>query len=270
MINGQLIDMGIGTVAADKNDGSRFIWVFPNAQLPYHEGAITHDVVDINKKGLDHEGNQYSATIQRSGSIKAEWLKSGNRLTSPNIRKGESVKLFAAADTDTYYWEELGRTGTLRRAEKITYAFNADSEELTKDKPVTGDNHYSLTIDGQSGTVTFNTTRANGEKASYTIQINGKDGQLSISDHNPIPNIIQIDSTTDTITASNGKGSFISLAKDIITLHAKKQIILDSPDIKMNASNSVDMQTPNTAMGGKLNVATNIQTPNIKGQLFTG
>ena len=268
MVSGQLVDLGVGIVAADKNDNSRFISVFIQEQLPYHEGAVTNDVVDTQVNGVDHEGNAYSHILQKTMAVKADWKKTANRITAPNVRKGERVRVLAASDTEVYYWEEMGRDPELRRAESITWGYNASGVELTKGMPVTADNHYTITVDGNDGHITIKTTMANGEKVGYTVQLHGKAGHFTVSDNKPNPNTWQIDSNTNTIITQNGDGSYISMAGPVTTIHATKQIILDAPDVKITATNSVTTESPNTKIDGKLGVTHNINTPLIKGEIY--
>ena len=118
--------ISIATVTQDKNTNSRFISCFLHESLPFYEGPITSDFVDIQRRGTDANGQAYDITLQRSMSVKAEWLgNAGNKVTSPAVRKGDVVKIWSAGD-GIYYWEEMGRSGNkLKRTENPINTFNA-------------------------------------------------------------------------------------------------------------------------------------------------
>ena len=242
----QFKDRGIGIVAADKNDDSKFIDVFLLEHLAFHEGDISNDFVNIVKTGKDSDDNTYSHTLQRGPAIKVEWIGASNRVTSPNVRKGEEVRVYEKESTDEYYWAETSRNPELRRTEKITYAVNADRTPVTVDVPPINENHYVFDIDGKDGRITISTSLANNEQAGYIIQINGNDGHLTITDKNDSPNTIQINSLTDSIILKNGHGTYINLNGGQIDMYAPERVNIKSPFVWMSKVLDVEehVETP--------------------------
>lgn len=243
-----IIDAGIGIVAADKNDNSKFISVFIKEHLPFFEGEISSDYVDIERKSKDANGKEFKVTLQRGMAVKAEWLGAGNRLNAPNVRKGEEVKLSEVSGTDKFYWEEIGKSNQLRRKEKVTYGWSASKTPVESNEPPSSKNHYTATVDTENGHITVATSQANGEKSAFTFQINGKDGNATLTDN--FGNMLQIDSAGKTISAKNKEGSFVQLTgkngyvstAELINLKSKK-IVLDCETLQVTGDTTFDKTT---------------------------
>jgi len=243
MENSQFRLVSYGIVAEDKNKGSKFISVYPIESLPFYEGEVTVDVVDVERKGKDASGKEYRHTLQKGGTVKAEWIGGGNRVTSPSVRKGERVKLFQAGNTERYRWDETGLDNHLRRTEAVTYAFKASKTPVSENEIPDAGNNYTVSIDGEEGHITIKTSKANGEKSGFTIQINGKDGFLTFTDERG--NMAQINGPNDTLYLKNKNGSFIKIKGDECHIECKesvkiktKSIILDG-DVVITKSLSV-------------------------------
>jgi hypothetical protein len=177
-----LKSMGCGVAIEDKNDGSKNLLVHLHETFPTMEGELSPLHTNAEYKGTDIHGNEYSHTLQSNTSIKCVWLETPNRLTSPNIRKGQQVEVFQSGDGDKFYWSEIGRQKDMKRAERILLGVNASKTPTTEEDAVTPHNHYSLDIDAKSGHITALTSKQNGEHCKYVIQLNTKDGYLVIQD----------------------------------------------------------------------------------------
>jgi hypothetical protein len=225
MKNDIITEKAIAIVAADKNDGSPFIWVFLKDDLPFHQGAITSDVAEITVNAADAFGEGYSTTRYKGAAVKARWIGKDNVLTAPNVRKGDRVLVFSTGD-DIAYWDTYGNDTRTFKTEKKVYAWAADGSDHTEDNVLTSANAYTLEIDTDNGHVTFRTSHANKEKATFTMQFDTRNGICTLNDNKPNANTIQLNSVTDTITLKNGYGTFIALDKDKIRIHG--EIITDS------------------------------------------
>ena len=248
--------IGIGVVCAPKNDNSGNIMVYPAEHLPFFEADITSDITDIVRTGVDASGNKYSVTLHMVAGVKALWMKDGNRVNAPPVAKGEQVDLFQISDTDQYYWKELGRDNELRRQDVASYAWSATDTSNSIDKAVTADNSYTAEVNGADGHITVSTSKANNEKASYTFQLNGKDGHATLTDGY---NNVQIDSTTNTVSITNGNGSYIVLVGTVINENCKTsnttatdQYNVNSKAITLNGSDTVHIKASNITFDGNV------------------
>lgn len=211
----------IGIVAASKDDNSRFIEVYPIELLPYFEGEISDDMIAVNKEGVTITGKNYNVELKKGMSVKADWAGSTHMVTSPNVVKGEQVKLWASGSGDKFWWEAMGRDDKLRTRERVTWAFAARS---IGGEPLDSFNSYSLTIDAIDKHITIQTSKALDEVAAYTAQINGKDGNVTIKDD--LDNVIQLDSANTKITLLNAKGTYLSLDKKDFKAYAPQDCIM--------------------------------------------
>lgn len=245
----QYIYCGRGVVAADKNDGSKNISVYLTEKLPFFEGEIHNGIATTKRTGTDADGKPYEATLQSGTSVKAIWITEGNRITSPNVRKGEMVDVFEAEGTNKFYWKEVGGNNHLRRGEAVTWAFNASSTDVKQDEPLTARNSYVFTVDTKKGMVGIKTSTVNKEKVGYSVQMNGKDGLYTVSD--TAGNIIQINSVKNTISIKNSDNTYITLTGKTIVGFSAGEIKLKSPKITLEGDVEI---TGNTKCKSALDV----------------
>lgn len=198
----------VGLVAADKPLRSRFIEVYPMEMLPFYEGKITDDIVNIDKTGEESDGAEYTVKLKKSMTVKAEWIGAANRRTSPNVKKNEQVRLWTVGDSDKYWWEPLNRDDHLRTKEVVTWAWAARS---VGGGPLTANDSYSLTVDTINRHMTLQTSGALGEKAKYVLQVNGGEGNVSITDDQN--NLIQMNSVERKILFRNADKSYFAIDK---------------------------------------------------------
>ena len=114
----------IGVVASNKALSSNVIEVTPIEELPMLDGEIDSNTTNETAKGVDASGKNYQSSVTMGNSIQAEWLRLGsaNRMTSPDVRRGESVIIYQFGDADKYYWNTLKNDSQLRKLETVVYA----------------------------------------------------------------------------------------------------------------------------------------------------
>lgn len=269
--NSNIRYLGIGIVAEDKNTNSKAILVYPVEHLPFIEGDVTGEVVNVDRKVSNLSGIITNTTLQKRSSVKALWEGEDNRATSPCVVKGEQVKLYEIHDTGEYLWKAIGRDSQLRRQEAVTWAYGADSASKATDVPNTSKNSYSVTVDGVNGHMTASTSLGNNEKASYVTQMNGKDGHFTLADN--LGNIVQIDSTTNTITVVNGAGSIVSVSGKAITAIAADFINLNADAINVVGTTALNFTSTITTFEGQVifkNPVTFEDTVNVTGVTTVG
>lgn len=202
----------MGIVAENKALDSDIVEVSPVEELPFLDGEITDDAQEITVSNVNKDGRSSSNTAYITNTIPAKWLPiaGGNRVTPPDVRRGAVVMLYQMADEKKYYWTTLTNDLKLRKLETVLYAFSATQDEAAD---VNGDNYYYLEISTHTKSITFHTSKADGEPFSYDVQINTKDGRILITDD--VNNYILLDSKQKQVRMENTDGCFFEiLGKD--------------------------------------------------------
>lgn len=229
---------GLGIVAANKELQSKLIEVTPIETLPMLDGEITDNIETVITKGKDSLGGMYEDSVLTTVSIQAEWLPIGisNRVTAPDVRRGEHVVLYKFGDTDKYYWTTLLYDMKLRKLETAIWAF---SNTRNEDLDGTSDTTYFLEISTHKKLIHLHTSKSDGEPFVYDIQLNTKDGVFTFLDD--IGNYIQIDSKNVRIEVKNADGSWIDMNRRVINIYAPEDVnIRADNNINISAGNSIN------------------------------
>jgi hypothetical protein len=247
----QLKFYSVGVVAANKKLSSKLIEVTPMEDLPFADGEITDNSVKYKSDSQDAEGKSYSVAVDSTVTVKAEWLPLGqsNRMTAPDVRRGETVMLYRFADADKFYWTTLRNDTRLRRLETVIYAFNAIQ---TEDVDGNADNMYWLEVSTHQKLVHFHTSKANGEPFAYDIQINTKDGCIVIKDD--VGNYFSFDSKAHRLEMMNQDGSHLDIDKTKIFLKSTDLIQMDSKTINLNGETINEKSTTQNITASTLNI----------------
>lgn len=231
--------------------GETKLEVTPVEQLGYLDGEVTSDQEEFEETGVDAKGNAYSVKISTSNAMVAEWLKWGsNRDTPPNIRRGERVLLWQYAEEDKYYWTSTGLDDHLRRLETVRWVFSNTKDEDTEDLNET--NSYYAEVDTHAKAITLRTNKSDGEPFAYNVQINTKDGCLTIMDD--VGNSMGINSAINQVWMENADNSYVILDKKNIEINANDTIKMNARNVVIGATN-VNVGASSTTIDS--NVATN-------------
>lgn len=208
----------VGMVAANKLRGSSVIEVTPIEVTQLLSGELTDNVTEVELSGSDSLGQSYSVKSKMTASLQAHWIPmtDTNRLTAPDVRRGEMVAIYQFGDSDVYHWATLRDMHYLRRLETVTYVFSADPNAAADP---TIDNCYYLEVSTHDGLVTFKTSKANGEPFGYTLQFNTKEGRVVLTDD--VDNYITIDSEQNLLEMRSSEGSFMQILGKDIAIHAE-------------------------------------------------
>lgn len=219
----------LGQVAADKPLDSKDIEVSPVESFPLLDGEVTDNAatLEVTPKGQTSTASSVTATV----TLKATWRSrsSTNRITAPDVRRGEKVEIYTLADSNEFFWD-LHDAGDIsrRRLETVTYAFSGSPVNGSKDGPnnssAENDNCYVLEVSTHQKKITLSTSDKNGEKCRYTVQLNPAEGLLLIADDQD--NGLTLDSVQGIWKIFNTEGSFIELNKRNITISAVEDIEL--------------------------------------------
>ena len=212
----------VGLVMKDKERESMIAYISPIEIMPLMDGLMDHAEDELEDEGVDSFNREYQVKIKHSNAIKCKWLPWGsNRVTAPDLVKGERVAIYRFADSDIYYWKEMGLESELRRMETVRYLFAANKDRESTD-PRGPDNSYLFEVSAHDRLVTFRTTKLNDEPYSYVWQLNTAEGVWVFTDD--VGNYLQLDSKETVITFKNANGTSYELNKNDILEYAPGNI----------------------------------------------
>lgn len=229
--------IGLGYVVEDKIEDKTEIKVYPVELIPTAMGDINVDE-DITSELKNVLGDDISVVVNKSTYLTADWLNEGNnnRITAPDVCKGEIVKLFNMGEDLDYQWSTLFTKPMLRKREKlIIYLSNKasieDEEDLSKG--------YFLLIDSINKKTIFHMSDNDGEFTSYDVSVDGKIGSFLIKDGRS--NKIELVSHQDSLDVKMGKNVNITCGADAnitttgnTNVTAGGEVVVKAPKIKLN------------------------------------
>lgn len=242
----------IGIVAENKKLSSNEIEVTPIEELPFLDGELNSKGTEYKGSAQDVSGRHYETKVSTHVTIKAVWLRFGdaNRLTSPDVRRGEAVMIFQFGDADKYYWITLKQDSNLRKLETVVWAISATRDEKAA---TDADHSYYLEMSSHTKMVHFHTSKADGEPFAYDIQINTKVGAILITDD--AGNFISLDSSERRLEMKNSDGSHIDMDKTNLTITTTDSITMNTDKLTvktntttMDGSSSFRVTSPATSI----------------------
>ncbi len=230
----------IGIVAANKKLDTDLIEVVPMETTPMVDGELTDNIEKFEAKSQTPDGQSFNVDMETTASIKAKWLSytDTNRMTSPDVRRGEMVAIYQFSDTDEYWWMTLQQDKKLRRLETVIYSFSNQREE---NKEVDSNSAYWFEISTHGKYIHLHTSKNDKEPFVYDIQINTKKGQVIIQDDDN--NYIYMDSKERIIKLHNKDTSYVDIDKKVITIHAIDKVHVKTKDFIVDASQKITMTT---------------------------
>lgn len=230
------VSLGEGVVVENAVYGKEsVILVAPIEMLPNMEGKLGINPGTYTARG-EANGRSYASSVKTTSAVSAiYWNEDPNRATAPQVIKGERVILYRLRNDPAIYYKPLNKDTNKRVQETVTHTYAAKpKEDILKPTPTTPDNAYSQTWDGVNGMVEFRTSKANGEKAAWKIQMNGKDGVLVVTDGEG--KVIQIDAVRDVIDVHNRMNSHVQLDKEVINIKCHDTV-------NMTADKTINIKT---------------------------
>lgn len=233
--------ISVGFAAANKERGKLEVEVFLKEITPIADGEVKDEVTETTSEGEGADGRPYSIIVHLSNTVEATWKGSGgNRVTAPDVRRGDELEIWQYSDVDKYYWSlRATPEHTARKLETVVNAYNASPDE--EDNTPSEENSYTTQVSTHDGHMTIKTTKANGEPFAYTIQLNTKDGNAAITDNAGL--YIQADSAAKRITMDNGGGSVFDMDNGKTTLNCD--------EFNVNASNNINFKMGTFKVSGK-------------------
>jgi hypothetical protein len=263
--------VGIGRVDSNKAIGSKTIDLVPIEWLTMRDGELTGNETTATYKTTDVNGNAVTGGVITSNTIAATWIPSGtNRLTAPDVRRGERVEILQTADEDKYYWKSMGMDDNLRKLETVTIGISATSDEsATTLDPA---NMYWMELSSHTKMFSFSSANAQGEPFVYELFFDFGAGQFTLKDD--VGNYIHLDSALHLIQLQNDKQGLIEINDLDINISAPRDINATAKrDVNVTATRNINMKAGTQAVvngGGSimtLNAAsTTLKTPNFIGE----
>lgn len=226
----------LGIVAANKALSSKDIEATPIEDLPMMDGELTDAAADTTSRARDAEGGAYETRVSAAATVRATWLPlgCGNRLTAPDVRRGERVILYRFADQDKFWWVTQGQDLRLRKLETVIWGISAHRDENAVPGP---DNMYWMEWSSHKGLIHIHTSKANAEPFAYDLQLNTKEGTFIFRDDDGQE--FTLDSKERIWKVINRDGSYVEINKREITKFAPDRITLKTKDIVMQATNTI-------------------------------
>lgn len=251
MQNGSMLQLySLGVVAKNKPLKTYEIEVVPIEDAPMLNGELNDHMTPYTAKSSNEEGAAYQVDVKVTASIKATWLPIGgsNRMTAPDVRRGEKIAIMRFGDVDKYWWITLTQQEELRRMETVTWAFSGTSDEKAK---LDSTNMYYFEVSTHAGHVLLHTSKANGEPFSYDIALNTKLGNLMIKDDGG--NYISLNSKERHLEMRNNDGSYMDINKKNVYIKATDTLTLDAPKIIDKSSTRTSTTTSRTETSSSIN-----------------
>lgn len=237
----------LGEVTNNPDYDDHVIWVMPTEK----RYGITEETLNNPQREeftyKDHEGNERSGNSTSNTGIQCTWMRrNSNRVTPPNVRRGDEVTIWRLGDSNKYFWEDNCNT-SVKRVERVIFAYAADPSG-----PLKGDlsNCYIVEISPVDGLYGIHTSTANGEPFEWDFQIDAKGGRAAIESSNG--EHVLIDSNERLIELANSDGSVAKLDKrngvfdvpDDMTFNAGKTEEYNCKRFIVNASVETIFNTP--------------------------
>jgi hypothetical protein len=248
----------LGIVATNKPLSTDEIEVTPIEMSMMLDGELSDTRTTMAASGKDSDGGAYSVEVDTSGTIKAKWLGScrGNRLTSPDIRRGDPVVIWRFGDTDQYYWETRDDLN-LRRLETVIWRFSGTKEEGVA---LTDKNCYMVELSTHKKLLHIHTSEANGEFCGYDIQLNADEGFLQVQDTKG--NSILLNSPENQIELHNGDESFFNMIGRKLFIKTDDLIDIKTKTLNVTATDITTKSTTNKLTTSTNDIKADKQTTN--------
>jgi len=239
-----------GVVAENKLTSSKKVYVRPEETFPITDGESTTVAVVEKGKGFDQSGAAYEEQTVSTEPIECEWLPfdgSGNRVTSPDVRRGERVVIYQFGNEQKYYWTTLGIDLKLRKLETVIYAFSGTTVESAE---VNADNYYYIEISTHRKLVHFHTSQANGEPFGYDVQFDTGTGIFTLTD--TVGNHIVLNSKETRLFFSNKNNTSLELVKNDLNVNVPGNTTVNTTSntvVNSGGNTTIESKGVNTIKG---------------------
>ena len=230
----------VGYAAHNKRLSTDILEVVPVEVMPAYDGEVNDIPADDEQELKDIDGKTIKVKGKQTHSIQAKWLDGSdyNRITPPDVRRGDLVVLHQFSDSPEYWWSTLRKNPKIPRLETVVWRF---SNTKSEDETLNANNSYWMEMSTHRKLVHLRTNKNDGEPFRYDVQINAKEGIINISDD--ADNWIILDSTNTRIMAHNKDNTFADLNKRDMYLNAPDLIRMTCTDLEIFATESILQRT---------------------------
>lgn len=202
---------------------------------PMLDGELTDDIEQYRAQGQSPDGECFDVDMKTTASIQAKWLSytDTNRMTAPDVRRGEMVAIYQFSDADEYWWMTLKQDKKLRRLETVIYSFSNQRQENVE---VDSNSSYWFEISTHGKYIHLHTSKNDKEPFVYDIQLNTKDGCLTFKDDDG--NYIFMNSKERQIKLRNKDGSFFDINKKKIHINAPERVLVTTKHFRVRAKST--------------------------------
>lgn len=202
------------------SDGNRIRFIISEL-LPNTDGQLRNNPVPMKRQYIDARGIKHTSRGTHNNNFTATYYSTDTfRKTAPDVQRGERVLVWRKGLSNLWYWEPFnGDSMSKRRLETVLQSVNADKQkggDPEKHEGGADGNTYYQEMSSQNKTYTIKTSKANGEVAAYTIQINAGDGAIILCDD--VGNFIELDTVNKKIWMKNSVDTMVKLEKNNIDL----------------------------------------------------
>lgn len=217
----------MGVVAADRKPNSSKIEVRPVEQIFMDSVSVDDGMAEVEIKHASSNGEDI-VKLKIGKSVPALWWKfNSNRVSPPDVKKGDQVIIYRMGETDLYFWVDLNNMN-VKDVENVYYAWAADKNNRMADDL---SNAWMFNVDTVNGTFTFRTSKSNGEKYAYMIQGNCRTGSLNVKDD--IKNGFYLNSEESDVGMYNSYLSKVNINKEECFIHAVKRVKVTTDELEM-------------------------------------
>lgn len=234
-----------GIVVKNKDLDSDLIEVDAKEDTSYTDGELTDFITKVEAKGEDHDGKSFTTKVETTNSIKAKWLSfvDTNRMTSPDVRRGEEVVIWRFGDTDQYWWTTLKQDKKIRRLETVIYGFCNLSEENTV---MDHTNMYWLEISTHRKLIRFHTSKNDKEPFAWDLQLDTKKATFTLDDNDG--GYFFYDAINRHFKMHNKDKSFIEINKKNAKIFTMERVDIETKHFEVKAQQSIKMTTQNYSL----------------------
>jgi hypothetical protein len=227
----QLRQISIGYVAENKLRTSPEVEISLVELTPFQNGEVVSGYLLESVSGYSPDGSAQTFSIKTSNTVMATWLGDGtNRVTAPDVRRGERVGVFQLGSNDKFYWNVINIPGeTTRKKETVVELFNNSTDE--KDNTQSESNSWIKEFSTHDKRITIKTNKSDNEKFAYTMQLDVAKANVVVADD--VGNYIQLNSEDQTIELETAAGASIVLNLNDIAVTCR--------NFKLNASGNVEI-----------------------------
>lgn len=224
--------IGFGLVAENKPLETKVVLYVPVEETPIINGDVVSQNQRLETKYKDQDGIEQTATLYTNIARPAIWLPDDTfRLTAPDVRRMEKIRLYRYGDSPNIYWKEMGDGKRKRRGETIVLGasarLNLGESGLTDDEDALI-NHYRVELSGHRKIINITTSDVNGEIAIYSLLLDGGGGRISLGDNQG--NEFVLNTLAKQWALRNNEGTFIVLDKKNLLMGAEEGIYVQADE----------------------------------------